>query len=111
MRYYFFFLLTVFTICNGYGQDAQFSQFYAAPLYTNPAYTGTVENTRVTAVYRNQWPTAGSQSYVSSLASIDHYLSKYNSGIGFMVMQNQAGSANLRSTQASFFYSYHIYLN
>jgi type IX secretion system PorP/SprF family membrane protein len=110
MKYYFCYLLLVFGV-SGYTQDAQFSQFYAAPLYINPAFTGTVENTRATAVYRNQWPTAGSQSYVSSLASIDHYFSKYNSGVGFMVMQNQAGSANLRSTEASLFYSYHIYLN
>ena len=111
MRYFFCWILLLITSLSGFSQDAQFSQFYAAPLYLNPAYTGTIENTRVTANYRNQWPTAGKQAYVSSLAAIDHYFSKIKSGAGFMLMQNQAGASRLRSTEASILYSFHIDIN
>ncbi|MEJ0030308.1 MAG: type IX secretion system membrane protein PorP/SprF [Bacteroidota bacterium] len=37
-------------------QDAQFSQFYAAPLYLNPAFAGSTNQGRVGMNYRNQWP-------------------------------------------------------
>jgi len=35
-------------------QDAQFSQFYAAPLYLNPAFAGSTSQALVGANYRNQ---------------------------------------------------------
>jgi type IX secretion system PorP/SprF family membrane protein len=88
-------------------QDAQLSQFYAAPLYLNPAFTGTIQNTRVTFNYRNQWPNAG-KPYVTSAASIDHFIAKYRSGVGLMVMQNKAGASKYRSTEVSLTYSYHL---
>ena len=37
-------------------QDPQFSQYYAAPLYLNPAFTGSEMLPRIGANYRNQWP-------------------------------------------------------
>jgi len=41
-------------------QDIHFSQFYAAPLLTNPASTGmSGEGLRVANVYRNQWAMIG----------------------------------------------------
>jgi hypothetical protein len=36
-------------------QDPQLSQFFAAPLYLNPALTGTTFEDRLTANYRLQW--------------------------------------------------------
>ena len=50
-------------------QDPQFSQFYAAPLYINPAFTGASEYTRIGANYRNQWPGI-SGSFVTTSASL-----------------------------------------
>ena len=38
------------------GQDPQFSQFYAAPLYLNPAFAGSTNQGRAGTNYRNQWP-------------------------------------------------------
>ena len=110
LRLHFF--LFFFTLASlSFAQDAQLSQFYNAPLYLNPAFTGTEENTRASINYRNQWPSSGGIPYVTSLASIDHYIAKYNSGIGFMVMQNKAGTPSLRSTQVSALYSYKVELN
>src|SRR5690348_681523 len=37
-------------------QDPQFSQFYAAPLYLNPAFAGSTNQARAGINYRNQWP-------------------------------------------------------
>jgi type IX secretion system PorP/SprF family membrane protein len=111
MRHFFYWFIVFIQAFAVFAQDAQFSQFYSAPLYLNPAYAGTIENTRVTANYRNQWPTAGKQAYTSSLASIDHYFAKKNSGVGFMLMQNRAGASHLSSTEASLIYSFHIDLN
>jgi len=94
-----------------FAQDAQLSQFYNAPLYLNPAFTGTEQNTRVSTTYRNQWPSSGGIPYTTALACIDHYIAKYNSGVGFMAMQNTAGTPSLRSTQLSALYSYKVDLN
>jgi type IX secretion system PorP/SprF family membrane protein len=102
----FIFLFLLLSIAS-HAQDAQLSQFYAAPLYLNPAFAGTIQNSRVTLNYRNQWPTAG-KPYVTSAASIDHFIAKYSSGVGLMVMQNKAGASRLRSTEVSLVYSYHL---
>jgi type IX secretion system PorP/SprF family membrane protein len=94
--------------CNA--QDAQLSQFYAAPLYLNPAFTGAIENSRVVFNFRNQWPGVGNP-YVTAAVSFDHYFAKYKSGLGIMVMQNKAGTPSLRSTDISLLYSYRVHLN
>jgi type IX secretion system PorP/SprF family membrane protein len=93
-----------------YAQDAQFSQFYAAPLYLNPAFAGTTHASRAVANYRTQWPAAG-KPYTSYAASFDHFFGKYNSGLGILIMQNKEGSSRYRSTEASVIYSYHIDLS
>lgn len=52
-------ILTLFLallLVPGEAQDSQFSQFYANPLYLNPALTGSHAGTfRLTANYRTQW--------------------------------------------------------
>lgn len=40
----------------GKSQDARFSQYYAAPLYLNPALSGGYDGSyKLTAIYRDQW--------------------------------------------------------
>ncbi len=86
-------------------QDPQFSQYYAAPLYLNPAFTGTTQDHRFIANYRNQWPNA-SRGFVTYAFSYDYNLYQYNSGIGFMATVDQAGTAGMKSSQLNFLYSY-----
>jgi len=105
-----FFVSVLITSSSTYAQDAQFSQFYNAPLYLNPAFTGTSHGSRAILNYRNQWPGA-SKPFVSYAASFDHYFANYNSGVGVMVMQNKAATSKLKSTELSALYSYHIDLN
>ena len=103
-------VLTIFATIRLYGQDPEFSQYYAAPLYLNPAFAGTSVDHRFIAIHRNQWP-AISQGYVTYALSYDYNLEQLKSGLGVLVMTDRAGSANLRSTQFNFQYSYKINLN
>lgn len=86
-------------------QDPQFTQFYAAPLYLNPAFAGTSVQSRLSANYRNQWP-AIPGGWVTYAAGFDHYAPMINSGFGLMATRDQAGSGALRNTSISGIYSY-----
>jgi type IX secretion system PorP/SprF family membrane protein len=92
---------------NAMAQDPQFSQFYAAPLYQNPAFTGGAYAPRLIANYRNQWPSINA-NYNTMAFSVDHYLEKLNSGIGIMVMNDSQGPGVLKSTDLSALYAYQI---
>jgi type IX secretion system PorP/SprF family membrane protein len=91
-------------------QDPEFSQYYSAPLYLNPAFSGTSSDHRLIANYRNQWPNV-SNGFVTYAFSYDYNLSNLNSGLGVMIMTDKAGSANLRSTTVNFQYSYKVNLS
>lgn len=88
-------------------QDPQFTQFYAAPMYLNPAFTGVTYEHRFVANYRNQWPGI-SKTYQTYMASYDYNLSDLNSGLGINVMQDRAGTAGLTHTQFGINYTYHF---
>jgi len=91
-------------------QDPQFSQFYAAPLYINPAFTGSSEFTRMGINYRNQWPSLDA-SFVTYSVYIDHYVERINSGIGMIITTDQEGLAGLRSTTIGLSYAYQLRLS
>jgi type IX secretion system PorP/SprF family membrane protein len=86
-------------------QDAEFSQFYANPLYLNPALAGADICKRAILNYRNQWPNMTSQ-YISYNASYDQYAPKLHGGIGVLMNLDDAGGGILRTFQASLMYSY-----
>jgi type IX secretion system PorP/SprF family membrane protein len=91
-------------------QDPEFSQYYAAPLYLNPAFSGTANDHRFILNHRNQWPNI-TNGFVTYALSYDYNLSDVNSGLGFLLVTDRAGTANLRSTQFNFQYSYKVNLN
>ncbi|WP_299249208.1 type IX secretion system membrane protein PorP/SprF [uncultured Cytophaga sp.] len=94
--------------CNtAKAQDIQFSQFYAVPLYHNPAFAGSVHAPRATVHTRLQWLGLDA-NYKTYYASGDTYLAKYKSGLGFQVLHDIQGSSVYSSTQFSFIYSYEI---
>ncbi|MCG8573993.1 MAG: type IX secretion system membrane protein PorP/SprF, partial [Flavobacteriales bacterium] len=41
---------------NGHSQDPEFTQFYANPIYLNPAFAGSHGCPRLNLNHRNQWP-------------------------------------------------------
>ncbi len=85
-------------------QDPLYSQFYAASMYLNPALTGSSNIPRFTLNYRNQWP-ALSANYVTTSFSADHYIEKYNSGIGLLFTSDNQ-YADLSTTNIGLLYSY-----
>ncbi len=99
----------VFGIPTVKAQDPEFTQFYANPLYLNPAFAGTHRCPRVGIGYRNQWPGI-SGTYVTTLASYDQHVESLSGGLGFMFMNDQA-SNTLKHTRASVMYSYQAKIN
>lgn len=105
----FFIALSLAPISPAFAQDPQYSQYYAAPLYLNPALAGAELMGRVGFNYRNQWPSIEAQ-FTTFSAYYDTYLPEYNSGIGVHVMQDAEGASKLRSTSVSAMYSYELRL-
>ncbi len=105
-------LLAVLTLCvlKGWSQDPQFSQFYANPLYLNPALAGGALAPRITVNYRNQWP-ALSANFVTSSFGVDNYFAGLNSGVGIYALFDSQGLGNLKSTEVGAQYSYQLQLN
>lgn len=88
-----------------HAQDPQLSQFYAAPLYLNPALTGNTHQDRLILNYRTQW-VGLPKGFDTYAVSYDHRSALANSGFGLMVMHDVAGSNGLAFTQVSGAYSY-----
>lgn len=86
-------------------QDPQLSQFFAAPLYLNPALTGTTFQHRLAANYRIQW-TGLPKGYETYAFAYDHNATGLNSGFGGYVMRDQAGSLGLSFTHVGGSYAY-----
>lgn len=86
-------------------QDPEFTQFYANPLYLNPAFAGSNNCPRVALNYRNQWP-ALSGSFVTTSASYDQHVNGLYGGLGLLVVQDNAGNGTLKTTRVSGMYAY-----
>ncbi|GAB3569635.1 hypothetical protein GCM10027578_24470 [Spirosoma luteolum] len=82
-----------------FAQDPQFSQFYANPLYHNPAFAGATGTTRLVANYRNQWP-ALPGNYQTAAFSIDTYAEDQRVGLGAQLISDHQGGS-FRATQLS----------
>ncbi|MFO7822632.1 MAG: type IX secretion system membrane protein PorP/SprF [Cyclobacterium sp.] len=102
-------LLGLFSALSSFAQDPQYSQYYAAPLYLNPAFAGSEIATRVGVNYRNQWPGLEA-SFTTFSAYGDTFVEEYNTGVGFMVTNDVEGAAGLRSTHVSGLFSYELRL-
>jgi type IX secretion system PorP/SprF family membrane protein len=87
------------------GQDLAFSQYYANPVYLNPALAGNKVCPRVTLNYRNQWPGLGNH-YVSYSAGADMYVNAINGGIAVLATTDMTGP--LASFSGSAVYSYRL---
>ena len=107
----FILILTVLFMTLGIrAQDAHFSQFYANPLYLNPAFAGAKVCPRVVTNYRNQWPSIPG-SYVTYSASFDMHFDALGGGLGVMVTSDRAGQGVLTEQTVSLIYSVRIRLS
>jgi type IX secretion system PorP/SprF family membrane protein len=87
-------------------QDPQFTQFYAAPLYHNPAFTGSGYAPRLIFNYRNQWPSLNA-NFITSVVSVDHFIEKANSGIGITMMSDAQGN-RIKNSEVTALYAYQL---
>ena len=89
-----------------FAQDPHFSQFYANPLYLNPAMAGATKCPKVNMIYRNQYPALGAFRTIG--ASYDQFVDGISGGLGLLVTNDQAGDGTLGITEVSAIYSYHL---
>jgi len=90
-----------------YGQDPHFSQFYANPLYLNPALAGSAVCPRIILNFRDQWP-AISGTFVTYSASFDMHIDKIAGGIGVLFMSDRAGEGTIVANSISAIYAYRL---
>ncbi|MCS6822604.1 MAG: PorP/SprF family type IX secretion system membrane protein [Microscillaceae bacterium] len=109
LQLYFFSLFWVASYLI-FAQDVHFSQFYANPLYLNPALTGTTGQGRFLFNFRSQFPALEGE-FVSYNASYDQYFARQQSSLGILISTDKAGSAGLRSTNISLQYAYTVPLS
>jgi type IX secretion system PorP/SprF family membrane protein len=95
---------------EAHAQDPAFTQFYANPLYLNPALAGTNKCPRLVLNHRNQWP-ALSGNFVTNSASYDQYVEAVNGGLGFYVLNDRAGRGVMNSFSINGIYSYQLTLS
>lgn len=91
-------------------QDIQFSQFYQAQLYQNPAFAGAMHKDRAMFHQRLQWPSLQAK-YITSLVSFDTYYKQYQSGYGMMIFYDQQGDGQISSMEISGQYAYELHIN
>jgi len=104
-KFVFLATVTLLLISGVKAQDPIFSQFYANPLYVNPAFAGTKKCTRLHLNYRNQpFPVFGTYSTYSF--SADNYWQTLNGGIGFNLVHDSQGGL-VDQSQAGLFYAWH----
>jgi type IX secretion system PorP/SprF family membrane protein len=88
-------------------QDPQFSQYYSAPLYLNPGFTGITEQQRAVVNHRIQWPNLP-QAFSTYAASYDIFVNELRSGFGVLFTTDKMGSAGWTTTTLGFLYSYKV---
>src|SRR5437870_6342465 len=105
LKLYIVFFYTMYAF-NTHAQDLHFSQFFNAPLITNPANTGFIPDGdyRLGMNYRNQWSSIMTVPYKTMSAFGDVQVLKDRMdngwvGLGGVILRDVAGSGNLTSTK------------
>lgn len=94
----------------GFSQDIQYSQYYANPIYLNPAFAGSTSLARVGVNFRNQWP-ALDQSFVAYTAYFDLFEERINSGFGLIIQGAQESFTQTSLNEIGLVYSYRLRLS
>ena len=88
------------------GMDPVFSQFYAAPIYLNPAFAGSTACSRITL---SQRLISGPENFYIASFSYDKYVEELYGGVGLMVTSDQSNMYMMRNS-ISVMYAYHLRL-
>ncbi len=99
--------LVILASVRGVAQDPAMSQFYANPLFMNPAMAGVEGLSKIYLGYRNQWPGTASP-YVTYHASYEQYIEALQGGIGLHVINDRQGGGVINTMSMDAIYSYHL---
>ena len=105
-----FFCMSMVFAC---AQDPNFSQFFASPLTSNPAFTGKFDGLyRVAGNYRNQWPTINNAFTTATVSFDGHILANRipefdQFGIGIMGFTDKSGNGILQNNYLALSTAYH----
>ena len=97
------------------GQDKHFTQYYAAPMITNPALTGQFSGKyRVAGIYRDQWRGVLEKPYSSFAAMLDVRFdidlnSQYKDAVAFglLFFNDKVGDINFSTNQMAISAAFH----
>ena len=93
------------TFSNLFGQDLHFSQFYANPVYLNPAFSGTAICPRFTLNFRDQWP-AFPKNFISFSGSYDQNIPDFHGGVALLATGDIAFGGIWQSYSAGAIYNF-----
>jgi len=110
IKYLFILCFLVSNQQEVFAQDPTFTQFYANPLYLNPAFAGSNKCPRISMNYRNEWPNL-SGNYVTYSTSYDKYVKNIKGGIGLLATYDQQGRGTISTSMLGLIYSYHLKVN
>lgn len=103
------YLLCLLAVNTATAQHFQFSQFYAAPTYINPAFTGANVCSRFSLNYRSQWTGVG--GFETYQVSYDTGIPQAKSGIGFQAFSDNTGAGGIKTRRYSGLYAYEARLS
>ncbi len=106
-QHFLVFLPLVFLAWFAQGQDVSFSQFYAHPLYLNPAFAGSLGVPRINLQYRDQWH-ALPGAYVTQSLSFDLPVPLLQGGLGFHLVRDAQAEGLLKTLETGFIYASHF---
>ena len=102
-----FFIASLAIAATALAQDPTFTQFYANPVYLNPALAGSTGCPRIGMNYRNEWPQL-TGNYVTYSLSYDSYVKNISGGLGFIALHDQQGRGTISTTMVGAIYSYNL---
>ncbi len=103
-------LLFLFICLEAQAQDPSFTQFYANPVYLNPALAGSTGCPRIVSNYRNQWPQL-TGNYITSAVAYDSYVKSVSGGLGIIAMHDMQGQTTIQTSMIGGVYSYNLKVN
>lgn len=105
------FLIFILVLCvkQTYCQDVEFSQYYANPLYLNPAFAGSDNYARLSLNYKTLLPSSFGD-YSTYSASVDKYFDNLSGGVGFQILNDRQAQGVINDLGFNLIYAYHTKL-
>lgn len=96
----FILIVCLFMASSAIAQDPYYTQYYNAPLYYNPAFTGIDKGLKIRINYRDQWPQYSDdlKSYNFSMDVAERFMPGAG-GLGIIVNTNKEGNGFIKRNQ------------